>query len=114
MDHERWKRVDGLLQSALQLPSEEQSKFLQQACGEDVDLEREVQSLLRSKRAMDGFLDRPAFEIAAQTGNLDPRSAETLHNSGSLSTVDMAGIARSKGQECQSFGPYTLVSKLGE
>ena len=115
MDYERWKRVDGLLQSARQLPSDEQSKFLRQACAEDVDLEREVQSLLRSQREMDGFLDRPPFEIAAQTSNLDRQSAETLHNSGLLPTIDVAGIsAHSNGQERQSFGPYTLVSKLGE
>ena len=35
MDAERWKRVDELLQAALQVPAERQEEFLRQQCGGD-------------------------------------------------------------------------------
>src|SRR5664280_2373748 len=50
MDSERWKQVDGLLQSVL----------------ERSPVEREVQSLLSAQQEAEGFLDRPAIEVAAR------------------------------------------------
>ena len=46
MDSERWKQVDGLLQSALERPPDEREAFLRQACVDDEALEHEVRSLL--------------------------------------------------------------------
>ena len=46
MDTERWKRVDELLQAALQLPAERQEEFVRQQCGGDSELLEEVRSLL--------------------------------------------------------------------
>jgi Tol biopolymer transport system component len=65
MDSERWKRVDDLLQAALARPPGERAEFLQQACGGDEALEREVQSLLSSEQQAGGFLLSPAIEVAA-------------------------------------------------
>jgi hypothetical protein len=48
MDAERWKRVDELLQVALQIPAERQENFLRQQCGGDAELLEEVRSLLSS------------------------------------------------------------------
>ena len=48
MDAERWKRVDELLQAALQVPAERQEEFLRQQCGGDSELLEEVRSLLTS------------------------------------------------------------------
>jgi len=67
MDAERWKRVDGLLQSTLQVPAEQQEEFLRQACGDDAELLQEVRSLLTSHRKVGSFLDPPVINIAAQT-----------------------------------------------
>jgi tetratricopeptide (TPR) repeat protein len=66
MDPERWKQVDEMLQSALRLPSGERSAFLRQACNGDFDLEENVRSLLIAQRQVDGFLERPAIEVAAR------------------------------------------------
>ncbi len=57
MDVERWKRVDDLLQSALEVASDQQAAFLRQKCGEDSSLLREVQSLLSSHREAGSFLE---------------------------------------------------------
>ena len=50
MDPDRWKQIDRLLQSALTRQSGERDAFLRQACAGDVELEREVRSLLAAQR----------------------------------------------------------------
>jgi serine/threonine protein kinase/tetratricopeptide (TPR) repeat protein len=59
MDAERWKRVDDLLQAALQVPAEQQEEFLHQQCGDDAELLEEVRSLLTSHHQAVGFLEPP-------------------------------------------------------
>jgi hypothetical protein len=51
MDAERWKRVDDLLQSALQVPAGQQEEFLRQQCGDDSALLEEIRSLIKSATA---------------------------------------------------------------
>lgn len=97
MDPERWKKVDQLLQSALRLPSGERSAFLRQACGGDASLEHDLQSLLLSQREMDGFLERPALEIAAEQ----------------LAAHELARSAPFEALPGQFVGPYRLVQLLG-
>jgi serine/threonine-protein kinase len=46
MKAERWQRVDELLEAAIEREASERSDFLNQACGGDEDLRREVESLL--------------------------------------------------------------------
>ncbi len=66
MDSQRWKQVDDLLQAALERPSTERDAFLRQSCIGDQALEREVRSLLTAQEDTEGFLDRPAIEVAAR------------------------------------------------
>ncbi len=66
MDSERWKQIDSLLQSALERPPEERETFLRRACAGDAALEHEVRSLLTAQQEAEGFLDRPAIEVAAR------------------------------------------------
>ena len=98
MDQERWKEVDALLQSALQLPAEKREEFVRQACCGDNALEQEVQSLLISDQEAGSFLGRPAIQVAArataQSGN-----SQQNHLSPPL--------------EGQLISHYRIVSKLG-
>jgi tetratricopeptide (TPR) repeat protein len=66
MDADRWKQVDGLLQSVLQRPPEERAAFLRNACAGDEVLEREVRSLLTAQQQAETFLEIPAIEAAAR------------------------------------------------
>jgi len=66
MEPERWKRVDELLQSALEMDSQRRDAFLLQACGQDSALLDEVRSLLTSHRRAGDFLATPAAELAAR------------------------------------------------
>jgi serine/threonine protein kinase/tetratricopeptide (TPR) repeat protein len=70
MDAERWKRVDDLLQSVLDVPGDQQEEFLRQACAGDAALEREVQSLLSSHRKLGDFLQTPVLPTASDLLNL--------------------------------------------
>ncbi|MGA7401998.1 MAG: protein kinase [Candidatus Sulfotelmatobacter sp.] len=75
MDAERWKRIDELLQAALQVPVEQQEEFLRQQCAGDADLLEEVDSLLTSHRQAGSFLESPAFSPADMpTQTADPAS----------------------------------------
>lgn len=65
MDAERWKRVDDLLQAALQVPADQQQEFLRLACGDDTELQQEVSSLLSSHHEADNLLDQPLIKGAA-------------------------------------------------
>jgi eukaryotic-like serine/threonine-protein kinase len=98
MDAERWKRVDDLLQAALQVPAERQEEFLRQQCGGDSALLEEVRSLLTSHRKAGSFLESPGLhvaEVAAQLPTLGVTSS-----SGSL----IAG---------QTISHYRVLGPLG-
>lgn len=67
MNAERWKLVDDLLQSALQVPPEQRDEFLQKACAGDSALVEEIKSLLTSHRKAGDFLQTPAKDVVART-----------------------------------------------
>src|ERR1700733_15729489 len=66
MDPKRWKQVDDVLQAALDRAPEERDVFLRQARGGDEALEREVRSLLTLDARAEGFMERPAIDVAAR------------------------------------------------
>jgi eukaryotic-like serine/threonine-protein kinase len=73
MNSERWERIAGVYDAALERPEHERAAFIADSTAGDEGLRREVESLLAQDHAT-GLLDRPALEIAA--GLL--RSDETL------------------------------------
>jgi predicted Ser/Thr protein kinase len=70
IDAERWKRVDDLLQAALQVPAGQQEEFLRQQCGGDSALLEEVHSLLTSDRKAGSFLESPGLHVAEVAAQL--------------------------------------------
>ncbi|HLK68307.1 MAG TPA: protein kinase [Bryobacteraceae bacterium] len=100
MESERWRRVDDLLQAALERPPVERAEFLRQACAGDEALEREVRSLVASEEAAGGFLLSPAIEVAANAMAQRPDIDLELQTSASLTG--------------QTISHYRIVEKLGE
>jgi eukaryotic-like serine/threonine-protein kinase len=80
MDSEQWKQLDKLLHAVLERSPEERDAFLRQACAGDERLEREARSLLTLEKKAEGFLDRPAIEVAARVGGRE-QSQEGQENS---------------------------------
>src|SRR5689334_15765112 len=71
MDSDRWKQIDKVLHAALERPPEERDAFLRQACAGDERLEREARSLLTLEQKAEGFLEKPAIEMAAHAAVRD-------------------------------------------
>jgi serine/threonine protein kinase/Tol biopolymer transport system component len=62
VDREQWKQLDELLQRALQVQEDDRRQFVHQACNGDLELEREVCSLLASHEAAGSFLEPDALD----------------------------------------------------
>ena len=62
MDH--WTTVKRIHQSALDIDPSERAAFLNESCGSDETLRREVESLLTYATEAESFLERPAVDIA--------------------------------------------------
>jgi serine/threonine protein kinase len=63
---ERWQQVGRLYQEALGLRADDRTVFLTQACGNDLDLRREVESLLAAKSKAGDFLSAGALQDTAK------------------------------------------------
>ena len=99
MDTERWKRVDELLQAALQVPAGQQEEFLRQQCGCDAELLEEVRSLLTSHRKVGSFLESPGLHVAEVAAQLP-----TLGVTASGSSSSITG---------QTISHYRVLGPLG-
>ncbi len=97
MDAERWKRIDDLLQSALQVPREQQEKFLLQACGDDSPLLGEVRSLLNAHFKAASFLELPTSNDLALTPIGRTARAEPLVSGQTVSHYRVLGPLGSGG-----------------
>ena len=80
MTPERWQRVKEIFHSALQHKPAQIQGFLNQACGDDVGLRREVESLISAHEKDGSFIDSPAYQVAAklivnEQGELTPGQA---------------------------------------
>ena len=56
-----------LFKRAVDRPVEQRSAFLNEACGDDVELRRDVESLLKFSEEDDRFLEEPAIDIAIKS-----------------------------------------------
>ena len=84
MSPDRHDRVSELYHEASGRPPEKREAFLTEACGDDVALRAEVESLLRFEGAASPFLEKPAAAFAARTEMRNRR-----------------------------LGPYTIIAPLG-
>ncbi|HTS07573.1 MAG TPA: serine/threonine-protein kinase, partial [Candidatus Eisenbacteria bacterium] len=66
MEPELWQRVKDLCDRALDLPKSRRVEFLEQACGDDKELRREVESLLAHEKSAEHFIEAPALEVAGR------------------------------------------------
>src|SRR5215471_5423713 len=98
MDAERWKHVESLFQSALDLPPDEHDAFLKRSCAGDEALEQDVRALLRSAREAGGFLSEAAIDVAAR-----------------LAIRDQSDLSAASDSEppAQAISHYRIIEKLG-
>jgi len=77
MNSARWQKVKGLFDVALEIPAAKREEFLDNACGGDRELCREVEKLLASFENAESFMEQPAARevasviIKAETKHLE-------------------------------------------
>jgi tetratricopeptide (TPR) repeat protein/predicted Ser/Thr protein kinase len=89
MADQRSVLVAELFKRALDQPAEQRAAFLDQACGDDLELRREVESLLKFNEDGEEFLEQPAIEIALKLFLRETLKAD------------------------QRIGTYRIVSRIG-
>jgi eukaryotic-like serine/threonine-protein kinase len=91
MEPELWNRVEDLFHRASELEPGRRAEFLQQACGNDETLRREVESLLALEKQADHFIELPALEVMGRLA------------------ANESGIAAPP----EKIGPYRIVREIG-
>lgn len=81
---ERWEQIESLFHESLELPEDSRSAFLEQRCGSDVELRREVEALLESAGTPLDVLEQPVLEAARELAGLSsahliPRGERIAH-----------------------------------
>ncbi|HKR21100.1 MAG TPA: hypothetical protein VJS17_00845, partial [Pyrinomonadaceae bacterium] len=66
MKPDRWQRVDELFEAALERDSQDRAAFIEKACGDDQQLRREVEKMLRIDEQATEFIQTDAFAVAAK------------------------------------------------
>ena len=89
MKPEQWLRAEDLFHAALRRPPEARKSFLDEACGDAVELRRQIEMLISKDEQAGTFLERPALmDVTAVLGR----------------RASLAG---------REFGPYRILSRLG-
>ena len=69
---DRWRRLEGVVQSALERPLEQRAAFLDEACRGDTDLRSEAEALLQREGRAEGFLRPEVGALAAGSVTYSP------------------------------------------
>jgi serine/threonine-protein kinase len=84
---ERYRKAKRLVMAALELSAERRSAYLDEACGDDEELRREVESLLHADTSRAAFVDSPPVRLLQERGDASSEPA---------------------------IGPYRIVRELGQ
>lgn len=82
MTPEHWQKIKSIVENALQQPEQQRTDFIDKACGEDLELKKEVTSLIHFHGEVGEFLEKPVIPINAANNNFKPITPKL--NSGSL------------------------------
>src|SRR5437763_1278214 len=99
MSPERWKQIEEVFQSALDLPEAERGGFIASACAGDNALREQVEALVHQYEQAGDFIEAPAVAVAGF--NVGPALNTTLEGAGE---DPMAG---------RRIGSYRIVREVG-
>ena len=94
MAPDRWREVEDLCHAALACHGEERMAFLADACRDDDELRREVESLLAQQSNAEAFMRVPAAALAGSAALDQPDEADSLARaSGRTRSVHSSALA---------------------
>ena len=91
MKAERRKKIEDLCYAALEQEESKRKAFLEEACGGDDALRREVESLLAQEEKVEDFLEAPALEVAAKAMVQDQVPSMVGREMGSYKVLSLLG-----------------------
>jgi eukaryotic-like serine/threonine-protein kinase len=104
MSPERWKQVEEVFQSALDLPEAERAGYISAACAGDEELGRQVVALVEQYEEAGDFIERPAQVV------VDIRTGAGLFTTGAAGE---AGEPLPDPLLGRRVGPYKLIREIG-
>jgi Tol biopolymer transport system component len=90
MQDDRWQEIDRLFDAVLEREPAQRASFIAEACGDDDELRRELESLLAALERADKFIEGPAIAVAAK-----------------------AAAGESASVIGRKIGPYRVLSLIG-
>jgi serine/threonine protein kinase len=66
MTPQQWQQINDLYHASLEREPAERDAFIAQACGDDEELRREVESLIASHAQAESFIEEPVFDAVAR------------------------------------------------
>jgi serine/threonine-protein kinase len=93
MNSERWRQIEQLYHQAADLEPPQRDNFLVDACREDADLRREVESLLAQSGATEALVDQNAWAAANEMAS----AQATLKAGASLGPYEILGLLGTGG-----------------
>src|SRR5262245_50696761 len=91
MTPEQYRRVGELYHAAMELAPETQPAFLAGACGDDAELRREVESLLRARKQADGFIAGKVAGLVADLAAQEQHSSLIGHSISHYQVLSLLG-----------------------
>ncbi|HYG79020.1 MAG TPA: hypothetical protein VD861_01455, partial [Pyrinomonadaceae bacterium] len=102
MTPERWKQIEEVFQTALDLPPPERRRYIVEACTGDDTLREQVEALVAQHDQAGDFIEEPAFAVTGLRPEVS-RDAPTIGPGG---VVEDPIIGR-------RVGPYKIVREIG-
>ena len=114
MPQDRWKKVEETFHTAMERPAEERSAYLDSVCAGDVELRREVESLLSELAESKGFMELPAGGLSIASLDLPSLEGSSLNHYQIGPLVGSGGMAEVYRARDTKLGRDVAIKVLHE
>ena len=102
MNRRQWKRISEVTASALELHGQDRIAFLNEACGTDSGLRKEVERLLREHERAGNFMENPPLQASfgrarSKANRVFPRPRDLEAETVSPHSLIYKGVAEHEG-----------------
>lgn len=91
MNPETFKKIEDICLAVLEIPARDRKEFLDQVCGEDAGLRREVEALLAFENSFESLIDTPPESLAAEIFRVEKHQPLLKKNLGRYRILSLLG-----------------------